>query len=366
MKPLVAELSEPEPAAELSSTDAPSVAKPRESLAKRDTPGPPRTAVGKASSSRAMPLSVELVYYQAAVRARMVDITPDHVEFALVEVIFGIDPGEVFRAPCIPNADGARRSLRNAPRFDGTTGPREPSEDEVREHVVEMNQFEKGREVVVLLQEGRRTAVNPVYEWRGAWTGPHRPPADQRQKKVFEIIKAGSHMTPPDHPADLAIYVQFSKRIVRARLLSVGEESMQWELTGKIYHRRSQPRPDTAAEQSNQAAAVAAGETITVSLEPWRIRADAIARHGTKPQPGQAPPDEAVRRELSRLLERELHEGRQAVLFLGRVGRGAKDGGPVELIGIVHEDPDKPQYIDRFEETVARLIERGGHLGTAY
>lgn len=322
--------------------------------------------VGEASSSRAMPLSVQLRYYQAAVRAKMIDITPKHVQFALSEVIYGIDPGEVFLVPCIPDADDARRSLERARRFGGKTGPREPTDAEVWEYVLERNQFAKGREVVVLLQEGRRTQVNPAYRWRGAWTNPQRRPAAQQQQEVFDIVAAGTHLIPPDDPMDLAIYVQFSDRIVRAKLVKVGGDSTDWEVTGKVHYTHPRKRRNVAPHQSVKAADGSSPESVTVGLKPWRIRADAIARRGLKLRGGQAPPEEMLRQQLSRLVVQELHEGREAILFLGNVGRNADGGAPPELIGIVHADPKKPQYLNQLETALARIIEEGRHLGKSY
>jgi len=334
-------------------------------------PAPPQAALsssapsksdhvgGAASTTRRIPLSVRLVYYSSVVRAKMVDITPKHVEFSLTKVLYGTDPGEIFRVPCIPDVDSARQALRTALRFDGTTGPYNPSDAEVWEHVLTMNRFAKGSEVILLLQDRRETAINPEYQWWGTWGDSLRSPIDRYQEKILDVFESGSHLTPPGNPDDLAIYIQLSEKIVRARLVKIADDSAQWELVGKVHYpwlRRS-----VGPQQPAEAGDGPPVESLDFSLEPWRIRAEAIVRRGLTLQPGQSPPEEAVRRQLSLLVGQELKPGKEAVLFLRHQRKDGLHKTRHPMLGIVYADPVNPRSLDQLESSIVEIIEKRRH-----
>jgi len=325
-------------------------------LAAPASPVPPAFAL--ASTTRPTPLSVRLVNCVSVVRGKMVEITQKHVQFRVSKVLYGADPGAMLCVPCIPDFATARGRLSTARRFDGTTGPYDPSDAEVWEHVLTMNRFQQGREAVLLLYDNRYTEVNPTYRWHGTWTDSLRCPLDRYEKQVLKILEAGTHLTPPEHPDDLTVYIQLSERIVRARLAAIDDESVQWEITGKAWY----PWPVAGVgPQPSKPDAEPGSKTVAFSLQPWRIRAEAIARRKLSLTPGQSPPRERVQRELCRLIAEELPAGQEALLFLRRLRKDDLHKKPHPLAGIVYTDCTRPRYLDHLESEVAEIIEKGRH-----
>ena len=97
---------------------------------------------------------------------------------------------------------------------------------------------------------------------------------------------------------------------------------------------------------------------MEVSLDAWHVRAGSIVNYQASLGAGKMPTEEDIQEEFARLVAAELRVGREAVLFL-RTGAKGDPRAPHELVGILHDDPEKEMGVDHCEQTIRKMIEEG-------
>jgi len=285
----------------------------------------------------------------AIVRARMVQLTADSLHCDVVRVIYGRVPGSKIRSAGLPLATLARGLFR---RQYG----REPARDELRTAVIELCEIEAGREAILLLGPGREhngLVVAPIRQI--CHDCPSSDPLDEQERRMIEVLEAGSHLSPPGDPEDLSAYVRSSEFVVRAELTAVDPRTTHWEVR-RVLH--------VGRDAGEVAGRVEPSTTIAVGLDPWRLRAESIARYRAMRKQADMLQEEDVLRQFVFLLENELPIGREAILMLrsrmitDKDEVAGTDEGPHKLIAILPGGSPTNEQIDRVERSVHGLFRR--------
>jgi hypothetical protein len=230
-------------------------------------------------------------------------------------------------------------------------------------YMVRENYFKVGRESIVFLRGGPQGTNPPVWPACGGFYGGPPYPLDTFAKDIVDVIKTGAHLRPvgmPSRPGacELLPCIRCSERVVRVRLVKVGETSAQWQVNGTLYVAPPPEQKPGTAPAGNRPAEVLQPEkpaTISVELATWRARAETIVRYRVAQQPGAAVKEEDIQAEYTRLLKDELPPGREAILFiLPREKPG--DGAVYILLGIVYEDADKANSLDQHDKAIREVI----------
>jgi hypothetical protein len=298
----------------------------------------------------------------AIVRVKMLALKDDVLEYEVIRVIYGHADGKVLHVRSHMNDQDVRNWLRQGAR-ESKKEVREPSAEEVRAEAVRQNYFKVGREVIVFLMGGPQ-GTNPAV-WlslAGCYDSPHFP-LDNFEKAIVDVIKTGTHLRPDITPpregmCRLLPCIRSSERVVRARLVKVGETSAQWQVSGLLYVAPPpRQRPGSAPAGNGPAEAVQPEKpaTISVELATWRARAETIVRYRVAQQPGTAVKEEDIQVEFTRLLKDELTPERGAILFI-RPREKPGDGAVYMLLGIAYGDPDKANSLDQHEKAIRKVI----------
>lgn len=324
-------------------------------------------------SAGRVPLSIWLAEASAAVRARMVRITEDSMVCEVVRVIYGRVPGKTLHSAGLPLAPLARQLFQ---RQHG----REPTAAEIRTAVSEMVKFKAGREVILTLGACRKTDERVVAPLLHVFHDASRGRSlDQHEKEIVDILEAGVHMMPrciplrikadamkgkssvhtmPQRiPEAMGFYIPSCERIVRGRLVRGDDRTAEWEVVNVLSE--GPPKP---IKRSTGPISVAESKRLTIGLDPWRLRAEAVAAYRAAQDSNQPATEEAVRKEFTRLIDAELPVGREAILLV-RTLQGSP-GGPVrhKLVAIVFAKAREGQSIERLEKAIRAMIAKDQHL----
>jgi len=315
----------------------------------------------------------------AIVRVKELALKGDVLEYEVIRVIYGRVDGKILHVRAGKDDQYVRNALRHRAR-EAKKEVREPSAEEVRAEMVRENYFKAGRESIIFLRGGPQGTNPPVWPACGGVYDTPFYPFDKYERDVVDVIKTGAHLRPvgiPGRPGacELLPCIRYSERVVRARLVKVGETSAQWQVSGLLYvapppepcpysapevlYRAPPPgqRPGAAPAEKHPAEAVQPEKpaTISVDLATWRARAETIVRYRVAQQPGTAVKEEDIQVEYTRLLKDELTPGREAILFI-RPREKPGDGAVYLLVGIAYGDPDKANSLDQHEKTIREAI----------
>jgi hypothetical protein len=298
----------------------------------------------------------------AIVRAEMVELTDSHLVCKVTRLIYGRVPGQVLHVRGSgphENSSSARRSLRRS------LG-RNPTEDEIKAYLLKRRRFEVGsRDAVLFLNQCSRAddvvTCNCLARWSVNNPDFRQTPQeylDEREKEIIEVVKAGTHLTPQATPQSMAPYVKASERIVRAKLKKIGETTAQWQVTSVL--RLAPPSGKRSADGASQQRRAkpsdeATPATITVGLDTWQLRAEAIVNYRAARSRKPPAAEEEIRKEFARLVGAELTVGQEAILFI-KSGEATGEKELHRLLGIVHGDPDNPKRLDQLEKEFPHLV----------
>lgn len=315
---------------------------------------------------RVWTVSLDVARSSAVVRAKMVELTDTQLVCKLTRVIYGRIPGEVLQVDHwgLPSLriEVAQYRLR---RELG----REPTDAELKAHEVRGSDFTAGGDLILFLDQCRQTDVNSssgsssgatvcrcLFRWDAR--NPRRP-LDAREEEVMKVIETGAHL----NPSSPSVYLEWSEAAVRAKLTKIGEKSSQWQLKGVLCatvratihppHRGSFLRP--ANQEEFEAYAKQMPTTLSVGLDPWRLRAEAICGYRAVQQPGRPATEKEIQKEFARLVRTELPPGREAILFI-RPQEDAPGKAAWKLVGILRDDPGRPRQIDQLEKRVRQMV----------
>jgi len=227
----------------------------------------------------------------------------------------------------------------------------------VQERYRQMHFFEVGRELIVFVDQVRQTENGFAGRWLHRLLHSYVRTLDQIEQEVVESARTGAHLTPPSDDGDLRDYLFATRRIVRATLTEIGEASTEWRISEVV----CKVSPLKAAIWGQRAErfirdADRAATTVTVGLDAWRLRAEAIVADRAARQVGRKPREEEIDAEFARLVKQDFTLGQEALLFL-------PDTDPegeimYKFIGIVRRDPEAPEQFDRLEQKIRQRIER--------
>lgn len=310
-----------------------------------------------------LPLSTRVAKSSAVVRCTMIELTDTHLVCRVTRVIYGRVPGDLLRVrdwglPDI-GLGAAQITLR---RQLG----REPTRAELQAYSLRSNRFRVGRDVILFLDQCRQTDAGAEFHCVALRfdQGP-RDSLDDCDKKIMELVTNGAYLMPKP-TIFLDQYLMASERVVRAELKKIGGTSAErrvteWRVTGVVHVNppgREGFSPRALTKDELEAYAKQTPATITVGLDPWRLRAEAIVRYRAAQEPGQAPTEERIQAEFTRLVGAELTVGQEAILML-RPRENARDKNAFKLVGIVRSDPDKARNVDQLEKTIREMIYKG-------
>jgi hypothetical protein len=289
----------------------------------------------------------------AIVRGKMLALKDGQLDIEVARVIYGRVDGKVVHVRAqVPPEKEARDRLRRLAQ-ESKKEFHEPSAEEVHAELVRRNNFAVGRDVIIYLAGG------PKVWWCNAMafdTSPSRKDSlDKDEKEVVEGIRTGEHLRPLVAPER---YLERSKRVVRARVVKVGETSAQWQVSGLLYVAPPPGQRPGSTPAGNRPAKVVQPEkpaTISVELATWRARAETIVRYRVAQQPGAVVKEEDIQVEFTRLLKDELTPGREAILFIGPRGK-PEDGSVYKLIGILYAAAGKPNSLDQQDKAIREVI----------
>jgi len=126
-----------------------------------------------ASSTRRIPLSAQLVTAEAAVRVKMLKIDPRYLECREIRTIFGSVPRPLIRVEGMP----------------GAVAGGDPEDRDAWPRYVQMNHFEVGREVILLVDDCREENGVTICRWRQTWIDSIQRPLDRLEEKIIEVLK---------------------------------------------------------------------------------------------------------------------------------------------------------------------------------
>jgi len=179
---------------------------------------------------------------------------------------------------------------------------------------------------------------------------------DEGEKNILQVVESGEYLRPRNAHGSLGFYIRKSERIVRARLVKLDGTTSRWEVSGILYVRpaglAAGRRGGVLGEQTPPHGLA----TMTLSLEPWQLRAEAIVRS----RHTQAADAKATEEEFRRLVSAELKVGREAILFL-RATDYPEQIALDTVLGMVSEDPNDPKRLDRLAESIRNMVHTGEH-----
>ena len=308
-----------------------------------------RTTASRARLTPAADLAKNVSQASAVVRGQMMKLTDTHLVCKVTRLIYGRNPGDLVHLPLNlseARTATARRSLERRLH-------REPTDAEVKAYLLSF--FKVGREVILVLGRCRQTEAGMECQCLIRWSvsnpkfrpGP-REYLDRREKEIFELIKSGKYLVPSPMP----LRIRASERVVRAKLTKIGRRSTDWQITRVLHVRPAAPGLAANAPAEGQGTRTQnQGPPDTITLDTWRLRAEAIVRYRAAREPGQASTEKRIQEEFARLVGAELALGREAILFL-RPKERAGGKGACKLIGILHGDSDDPDRIEQLEKQV--------------
>jgi hypothetical protein len=307
------------------------------------------------------PLSMRVAEASAIVRGKMLTLKGDELECELTRVIYGRVDGKVIKIRALPDEQLVRTMLLHQRAQKSKDEVREPSAAEVRAEVLRMNNFEVGREVIFFLRD--RSQAGNIAIWLSggmSFDAPPQFPLDKHEKEIVGVITTGAYFRPDVTPGGLGPYIKASERVVRARLVRIGETSAEWQVSGSLYVASPPGQKPGGSPGKNHPAEAMQPEkpaTISVDLAAWRLRAETIVRHRASQQRGATVKEEDIQSEFNRLLKDELMPGREAILFIKP--RKPGDLSVYKLIGIRYGDADKANSLDRLDKAIREIIAKG-------
>jgi hypothetical protein len=292
----------------------------------------------------------------------MLEFKETYFVFDVSRVVYGRVPGRTLHVRGFPGRDLARANLAR------TLG-REPTEPEMADEVRKLAGFEPGRNVLIFLNSVETPARpgDPVVCISGGtcFDVPPRFPLDAFEKEIVEVVRTGAYLTPESETAgSLGSFIRSSDRIVRAKLAKAGETTSDWTVSSVVYAGITRGRGEGAWTkpleplQLEAETARVQGSTVTVGLDPWRLRAESVATYETAVKREGPPGEEAIRKQFDQLLGSELAAGTEAILFL-RTAETPKAEAAFGLVGILRADPVQPDRLDSFEKAIRRTVESG-------
>ena len=313
----------------------------------------PLLAGGRSDAVHAgrVPLSIWLAEASAAVRARMVRITEEAMVCEVVRVIYGRVPGETLHSAGLPWTPLSRK-------VSGHEYGRKPTPAEIRTAISETYKFKAGREVILTLGPCRKTEDAVVAPFLRVFHGaPGWRSLDQFEEQMVDLLAAGVHMMPRCIPEAMGFYIPSCERIVRGRLAGIDDGTAQWEVASVLFHRRSK-----AGESNPPGTGPRWPKRLMIGLDPWRLRAEAVAAYRARQDSKRPATEEAAQKEFTRLIEAELPVGREAILLVRPLP--GSPGGPVryKLVAIVFADAEEGLSIERLQEAMLQMISKGEHL----
>ena len=303
-------------------------------------------------------LSFQVAQASDIVRCQMVELKDTHLACEVKRVIYGRVPHPVIHLRLAWDPETSRSVLR---RELG----REPTEDEIQAKTVSMAGFRPGREVIAFVQPLEQPDDPLAYRYSGmSYDVPPKHPLDKHEADIVETIRRGAHLTPRLAVETVGPYVHSSELIVRARLEEIGDTTAEWRVSGVLYADPAGPlgpprRPETVAKDTAEASERLNGTTVTVGLDPWRLRAEAVVNYCAAHEPDKPTTEEEIQEKYAGLVKAELSVDREAVLFLRT---GANDGpATYSIVAILHDDPEDQERMETIETTIGNLIKEGVH-----
>jgi len=179
---------------------------------------------------------------------------------------------------------------------------------------------------------------------------------DEGEKNILQVVESGEYLRPRNAHGSLGFYIRKSERIVRARLVKLDGTTSRWEVSGILYVRPAGLAAGRRGGVLGEQTPPHGPATMTLSLEPWQLRAEAIvgSRHT------QAADGKATEEEFRRLVGAELKVGREAILFL-RATDYPEQIALDTVLGMVSEDPDDPKRLGRLAESIRNMVHTGEH-----
>ena len=285
---------------------------------------------------RRIRLSEQLSGASAVVRARMVATEDNNhiIVYRITKLIYGRFPG---------------KTLRQWDHFAGGEGA---------------TNFEEGKEVTLFVGRIQRKDATVI-------CGIHFGALDEHDKRILEIVKSGTHLLPGKGPHDLVSYIRSSQRVVRAKLVKLDDVGSHWDVSETVCSssKSSSGRPVWRVVPRNAITSTGEKEDprITLSMTPWRLRAEAIVRAQAAQQaytpPQQTDPkqtEKQIQEEFNRLVSTDLKIGRDAILFI-RPNDDPTEKARYWPAFVFPADPDNRGYLDQLAKKVRGIIERGEH-----
>jgi len=281
----------------------------------------------RASRVDAIPFSMYIAGETLVMRGRVVEFSKEKFKFVPSKILYGRLQGDsavVYPYPSREFADPYKAYL----------------------HV--------GVEIILGLAEFRRRGGDWQFRYNHVDRDTPRRSLNDREKEIREVVASGTYLVPPGlGPEYVGQYINHSDRIVRAELTARSPAKAEWRVEDVLY-----PLPSSGQDRGGQAVRGAAGKTaattpdaakpttITIGLDPWRLRAEAIVR-GRSParEPNGKLDEDAVRQELQRLVLAELALGQKAILFVREPDGLGQDlfrrHDDDDLVGILKGDPTR-------------------------
>ena len=295
-----------------------------------------------------LPLDVKLGRAWAIVRGTMAELNDKHL-------VCNTGRGQVLYGRIVGDRVYGHRS-------DGRPHPRRFPEE----------RFQKGRGVILFLENCRR--INGGTEARIFGITIEQPGERSLNRVEQDILTAlgrGSYLMPK--PNDMEPFIRSSDGIVRARLRKIEERSTEWEVLGEPLFIAPSSRGrglfhfGRGTDRSNTGARSKPKGLLTLALDPWCTRANAIVWNTTTISSPEKPGVEYVRPPVisefvepvfQQIVKKDFTVGREAILF---VALCKQRGGKLtyRFVGILYGDPDRPKHLDELSERIQKAVQSG-------
>jgi len=295
-----------------------------------------------------LPLDVKVGRAWAIVRGTMAELNDEHL-------VCNTGRGQVLSGRIVGDRVYGHRS-------DGRPHPRRFPEA----------RFQKGRRVILFLDNCRR--INGGTEARIFGITIEQPGERSLNRVRQDILTAlgrGSYLMPK--PSDVEPFIRSSDAIVRARLRKIEERSTEWEVLGEPLFVAPSSRGrghfdfGDGTDPSGTQPRSKPQSLLTLSLDPWWARANAIVWNtstiSSLEKPGVEyvrPPviSEFVEPVFQQIVKKDFTVGREAILFVALCKQ--RDGKlNYRFVGILYGDPDRPKHLDELSERIQRAVQSG-------
>jgi hypothetical protein len=244
----------------------------------------------------------------------------------------------------LPAVEFVRRNLVERLRL-------EPKQAEVQAEIAKAMNFERGRDAIVFLEECRTTERGLLGRiLAAAHCDPPEFALDEYEEQIIEVVRTGASLKVQE--GNLREYIRNADRVVRAELTQLTDTSAEWKVVSSI----RVGLQDDGRTESGTRKSESVPSTIAIGLDPWRLRAEALARYHTPGEPNRGPDEKEIHDRFVRLVNTELRIGDQAILFV-KSRHDANNAGKYKLVGLLASDPSKPQQLEECNGRIRKMIE---------